>query len=213
MEIITQIRERLNLKPLPGQEAHFKMAPPMRMDDRLRYVPNEQTKISSVLILLYLHEGKLYFPLIVRPENSGVHSGQVALPGGKKDEEDEDLMATALREAWEEIGVNIHRTDVIGQLSEIYVPPSNFLIYPFIAYIDHQPDFQPSTHEVARLIAVSVDDCLAEENRKNKEITTKYMKAEVPYFDVAQVEIWGATAMILSEFSEIVKECAMNFEV
>ncbi|NJO03394.1 MAG: CoA pyrophosphatase [Bacteroidia bacterium] len=108
------LKNRLQ-RVLPGMSAHQRMAPPSRFVDKKRYIPNEKTRQGGVLILVYPHEDRWYFPLILRPENTGVHSGQVALPGGKMDEEDNDIIDTALRETEEEIGVAVARSQVLGR--------------------------------------------------------------------------------------------------
>ncbi len=205
-ELYHQLKERLH-DELPGLEAHYKMAPPQRLRDKKRYEPDEQTRIGGVLILIYPdEEGRLHFPMILRPEHTGVHSGQVALPGGKKDPEDEDVIDTALRETWEEIGVKVSRDQVIGQLSQLYIPPSNFLVYPTLAAISEKPQFNPSEYEVAELLTVDLMNFKEVNPRKEREITARYMKATVPYYDLLGQTVWGATAMILSEFLVLLNE-------
>lgn len=202
--LVTALQEKLG-QQLPGLEAHMHMAPAQRFSDKARYEPNAKTRKGGVLILLYPETESLYLPLILRPEDTGVHSGQVALPGGKQDPEDQDIIDTALRETWEEIGVKVNRSQVIGQLSPMYIPPSNFLVYPTVAAIDHLPDFVPSPHEVAQLIKLNLPDFVLNDHRKIKEIKARYMKAKVPCYEVGEYTIWGATAMILSEFLMVIK--------
>jgi 8-oxo-dGTP pyrophosphatase MutT (NUDIX family) len=199
------LQERLK-HPLPEIEAHLQMAPPQRFKEMAHYKPNAQTRESAVLILFYPKAGEIYFPLIQRPEYAGVHSGQVALPGGKKDAEDTDLTATALRETWEEIGVYVLREHVIGQLSTMYIPPSNFLVTPILAVIDFLPAFVPEAHEVVEILETDTAYFLTEDTRKQKIIQTKYMEAEVPYFDLHSRAVWGATAMILSELRWVMRD-------
>jgi 8-oxo-dGTP pyrophosphatase MutT (NUDIX family) len=196
------LRSRLE-QPLPGTEAHLKMAPIGRIKNVEIYKPNENTRVSSVLLLFYPEEGRLHFPMIVRPQNSGVHSGQIALPGGKKDEEDEDLIATALRETEEEIGVRVSRDQILGQLSHLYIPPSNFLVYPFVAAIHEKPKFIPSVHEVDELLSIDLDNFLSHHSPLEREIEARYMKAKVPCYELNGRVVWGATAMILSELQSI----------
>jgi 8-oxo-dGTP pyrophosphatase MutT (NUDIX family) len=167
------------------------------------FQPNEKTRLSAVLIAFYMKAGKLHFPLIVRPDNSGVHSGQVALPGGKKDEDDKDLITTALREMEEEMGVIVPRETVLGELSHFFIPPSNFLVYPILAYLPETPLFLPNPTEVVRVLEIEVADFLQEDKRKQKVIQASYMKGEMPYYDLQDHTVWGATAMILSELRHI----------
>ncbi|MEO1653115.1 MAG: CoA pyrophosphatase [Bacteroidota bacterium] len=204
-EVLDFIQNRLQ-SDLPGSEAHFKMAPMARVTNKSRFAPNEKTRNGGVLILLYPEGNKLYFPLILRPEDTGVHSGQVALPGGKRDEEDQDIIHTALREAWEEVGVDVQRAQVLGQLSEIYIPPSNFLVSPTIAAIKERPVFNPSIHEVAQLILVDLEEFRYNNGKQMKEVTARYMKSTVPCYELNGHTVWGATAMILSEFLSILEE-------
>ncbi len=199
------LRNRLNA-PLPGAAAHLQMAPIARIEQAHLFQPNENTRISSVMLLFYPENGRLHFPMIVRPENSGVHSGQIALPGGKKDEEDEDLIATALRETHEEIGIKIDRSQVLGQLSHLYIPPSNFLVYPVVAAIEEKPSFVPSPYEVAELLSVDLYDFLEKHPRQEREIEARYMRAKVPCYELNDKIVWGATAMILCELHSIAKE-------
>ncbi|NJL15524.1 MAG: CoA pyrophosphatase [Microscillaceae bacterium] len=203
--LISHLQQKLEA-PLPGPEAHWQMAPMQRREMAEKYQPNAQTKVSSVLLLLYPEGDRLHFPMIVRPENSGVHSGQVALPGGKKDEEDEDLIETALRETWEELGVRVLRSQVLGQLSHLYIPPSNFLVFPAIAILPEKPVFSPSVYEVAEMLTVDLHDFIDRNPRTVREITARYMRAEVPCFDLGGKVVWGATAMILSELYCILAE-------
>lgn len=187
-------------------EAHAQMAPLQRVAERFKFAPNEQTRVGGVLLLIYQDENQVFFPMIVRPEYEGVHSGQVALPGGKKDDEDKDVIETALRETWEEIGVEVSREYVLGNLSQLYIPPSNFLVTPTIASIPYKPEFRPNTVEVAELLHIDLEDFIQNDKRKSGEVVARYMKAEVPYFDLHGKIVWGATAMILSEFLQILKE-------
>jgi 8-oxo-dGTP pyrophosphatase MutT (NUDIX family) len=135
-----------------------------------------------------------------RPEYPGAHGGQISLPGGRR-EGDEPLQITALREAQEEVGLAPDAVEVMGRLSPLYTPPSNFYIYPFIAYSSARPAFQPDAKEVAELIEAPLSLLLNPAIRK-EEIWhfPNYGERHVPFFDVFGHRVWGATAMILSEF-------------
>lgn len=200
----TSLKEALQAEKL-GREAQIEMAPlpdvPQRFDlDRAR-----QARQSAVMILLYEQEDKIRFPLIVRPQYPGVHSGQVALPGGKYEEGDQDLTYTALREMNEEVGVPMEQVELIGQLSELYVPPSNFNILPVVGTISTQPDFVLEAKEVEELVIADLDVLNDASKRKQKEMTFfSGTRVNVPYFDVNGKVVWGATAMILSELATII---------
>ena len=163
---------------------------------------------SSVLILLYPGQksGSLLFALIQRPEYDGVHSGQISLPGGRFEEEDGDLTRTALRESNEEIGIQPEGVEIIGSLSELYIPPSNFMVYPFIGYTNVRPEFVPDKKEVENIIETDLADLLNDKNIKTKEIKIRNgIKITAPCYEIDGNIIWGATAMILSEFREVIR--------
>ncbi|MCU0445106.1 MAG: CoA pyrophosphatase [Microscillaceae bacterium] len=201
---LERLKQRLG-QDLPGSEAHFQMAPLARIEQAKMFQPNENTRTGGVLIMLYPKEDKIYFPLTLRSENTGVHSGQISFPGGRQDE-GEDLIDTALRETWEEIGVQVAKNQVVGSLSPFYIPPSNYLVYPTVAAIDFKPDFKPSPHEVSAMLEIDLLDFKTSNPRKVGEINAKYLRADVPYFELLGQKVWGATAMILNEFMMILNE-------
>ena len=149
------------------------------------------------------NNGNISFPLIKRQIYNGVHSGQISLPGGKKDEKDKTLWETATRELNEELGVDLSYIKKIKKLKSIYIPPSNFLVTPFIAYSKKIPDFIINKREVAELIIVKLDDLILL-NKVNKRVTNSYLNnVKVPGYKINKNFIWGATAMILKEFKHI----------
>ncbi|HAI76862.1 MAG TPA: coenzyme A pyrophosphatase [Microscillaceae bacterium] len=204
----SSFRQRLKTDPLPGVEAQKRLAPPGRFPKEGEpnpYVANDQTRFAAVLLLLYPDPTRqqLVFPLIVRTEQEGsVHSGQVAFPGGKV-EPGENPLETALRETAEEIGVKVSPEQVLGELTEIYIPPSNFMVYPFVAYVEQKPLFLPDAQEVASIFETPVAKLLSDDTRKIKPVQYKGMDLLLPYLDLDQNMVWGATAMILSEFAEV----------
>jgi hypothetical protein len=146
--------------------------------------------------------------LILRPDNEGgTHAGQIAFPGGRIDDADKDLAETALRETEEEIGVNRNSVSILGALTPLYIPVSNYMVHPYIGAVSSMPQFNLNPLEVKGLIEVSINDLVSEGNKKSVE---KYLKVkgsamQVPCYDINGQIIWGATAMIISEFVEIIR--------
>lgn len=192
------------LAPLPGRVAQYQMAPRPRAGSLPYDQAPESARHSGVLILFYpdhneLGKETIYLPLILRPTYEGVHSGQIAFPGGGWEEGDADLIATALRETDEEIGVAATAIQVLGQLSPLYVFASNHLVYPTVAWMDHKPLFRPDPHEVALVIEMPLHELLNPANLRSEQWQLRDRTAEVPFYYIQQQTIWGATAMMLSE--------------
>ena len=201
------LHQKLKL-PLPGWEGHKGMAPDFRQEELERMRDKMgQARQSAVLILLYEKDGQLTFPCIQRAAYDGIHSGQISLPGGQREESDPDFSYTALRETQEEIGVPMEQIKLLGQLSDLYIPPSNFLVKVFVGYSKIIPVFIPDPTEVDRVVEVPLNDLMISENIKRKVFyrSSDGKEKTAPYFDVAGVEIWGATAMVLGELVEIMK--------
>ena len=207
IERIKELLQEAFTKELPGKDAHVKMAPQPLDLRRFTTSFSEPPKKSGVLLLFYPDASTIYFPLIKRPQYPGAHSGQVALPGGKVEEGDPDVVFTALREAEEEIGIDAGKVEVIGSLTELYIPVSNFLVSPIVGFLDHKPTFVPEQREVARIIPTTLNHLIQPEIVKQTPISLgggKYL--ETPYFDIAGEVVWGATAMILSELIQVLKQ-------
>ena len=205
-EFSALLQHRLML-PLPGRDAQLRMAHAERKINLARYKIPQDAKWGSVLILFFEEENKIKFPLILRPEYDGVHSGQVGFPGGKFEMADENLVTTALRETSEEIGVASNDVDMLGKLTELYIPPSNFLVHPHVGKISYRPAFFPDEKEVMKVIEISLDELMDERVVSEKEIKlSNGLRIISPYFDLQGHAVWGATAMILSELKVILKE-------
>jgi len=191
-------------KPLPGQLAQKNMSPlPV---DPGRFNFSESPRRGAVLILIYPDADQAFFPLIKRPIYSGVHSGQIAFPGGKMEPEDKDISHTAVREAWEEVGVLPENVKLLGQISDLFVPASNFLVSPVIGYSERKPEFIPEIKEVDRIIETPVKQLLALDTKKQKILELGGLfKLDTPYFDISNEVVWGATAMILEEFIQVLE--------
>ncbi len=187
---------------LPGVEAHKEMSPEHRrhLPDPLEHRP---ARHGAVLLLLYEKDGEIYFPLIQRPEYNGVHGGQVSLPGGKSEEGDPDLYHTALREAEEEIGIIPLRTHFIGALSSLYIWVSHFHVHPYVSWYDSSTAFKPDGYEVEEIIEVPLSFLFDPAIRKVFTYSRNNISIEAPCFDKNGRMIWGATAMILNEFYQL----------
>lgn len=204
--IISDIKIALN-NPLPGNRAHQEMISYSRPSAEVIRAMDATPKESAVLILLYKLKDQLCFPLILRPEYDGVHSRQIGLPGGQKDKQDKDLIATAIRETYEEIGANVNHINVLGALTEIYIPPSNFLVKPVVAFYDPISEFKPDKTEVSRILTSSLNE-LIDLNIEKKEVFIRHQKNKtgVSCFIIDKEIVWGATAMILSELRNLISE-------
>ncbi len=197
---IEKLEEEL-AKPLPGIEAQQRLSPPERHNAEY---PLHNVKKSAVLILLYRINGELKTVFIKRAEYDGIHSGQVSLPGGVYENVDGNMQNTALRETQEETGLSPDNIRVIGTLTSLHIPVSNYLVYPFVGFCANEPEFHPDPVEVSYLIETSITELLKPENRKKKIMTIGDSAIEIPYFDIEGNHIWGATAMIISEFLEVI---------
>lgn len=202
-EFINNLIEALQ-STLPGTEAHRKLAPPGRELIAPDYKINSIQK-SGVLFLLFPVNDRIFTCLIKRPSSMKHHPGQIGFPGGKVEKEDIDAKATAIREAEEEVGLIPGSYSILGRLSDLYVPVSNFIIYPFIAWSNHQPRFTCEPGEVEEILLFPVQDFIESEQLHYTEIQTVTGLLQVPYYPFSGDMVWGATAMILSEFIEMAK--------
>ncbi|MBK8338733.1 MAG: CoA pyrophosphatase [Flavobacteriales bacterium] len=199
------MRSALN-EPLPGHDRFLELSGYERPEIEAALRQDPAPRESAVLVLLYPEKEALHTLLMVRQEYDGVHSGQVSFPGGRREEQDVDLQATALREFTEETGVNTVGIEVIGALSRVYIPPSRSLVTPFVAYCDALGPTHPDPHEVKALLEVPFSDVLRDNVVQHREhyIQVLGRKATIPYFDLAGHVVWGATAMMLAELRELV---------
>lgn len=157
---------------------------------------------GAVLILLYPRPGEgIHTVLIERPETGSVHSGQMAFPGGGKEMEDLDLERTALREAQEELGIQEDKARILGRLSEIYIPPSDYLVTPYLASFHGRPELRPCPVEVADHVEIPLSFFLQKDAIQKRRVRAgkKGVILEVPAFVHEERVIWGATAMMLAE--------------
>lgn len=202
-KLIQQLERRLK-EPLPGKGAHLKMSPQPVDMRRFEAVLPENHRKSGVLILFYPDGSDSFFPLIKRPEYPGFHSGQVAFPGGKMETGDKNIIQTALREAEEEVGIDRREVQLLGVLSDLYIPTSNFLVSPVIGFLEKRPDLVPEEKEVSRIIQTELQWLIKPEGVKRKVLEFgPTLKLDTPYFEIDGEMVWGATAMILSELIQI----------
>ena len=196
-----QILPHLADVSLPGEEAHSIMVPQerLRIMESLNF-ENIKPKNAGVMMLLYPKAGETHLVLIVRNSYEGVHSSQIAFPGGKFEKEDIDFKQTALRETYEEIGVPQDKIQVLKAFTHLYIPPSNFMVYPFLGICMDEIAFYPDSNEVADIIELPLATFLSESIVVDAKINTSYAKSiEVPVFKIDEHIVWGATAMMLSE--------------
>lgn len=188
--------------PLPGEEAQYAMAHVGRPGRAAP--PPADAREAAVLLLIYPRDGQAHTVFIRRSggEIRDIHKGQIGLPGGKREPYDSDLQASALREAEEEIGVPRQAVQVQCALTPLYIPVSNFLVHPFLGVTPEAPHFVAQESEVDQILEVPLAQIFRPETRGHTDIPvgSGMVLRDVPYFDVHGQVLWGATAMILSEF-------------
>lgn len=205
-ELTSFLEKRVQL-PMPGAAAHRLMTPKLADGAPVKMKHSTPPRKGGVLILLYQDGPDVYFPLIQRPQYEGIHSGQMALPGGRYEEGDEDQFFTAMRETEEEIGVPVDQIEIIGSLSEFFVAASNYLVLPAIGITRSMPTFTPEPREVDEVVPARVVDLIHPDTLKEKEIVVRNnYRLTCPYFDLENRTVWGATAMMLSELVAILRE-------
>lgn len=191
---------------LGGHKAQFIMAPTERVQFTYKKIKDSKPKKAAVLALFYPDaQNETRVLLTLRARYNGTHSSQISFPGGKKEKADENLMATAKRESQEEVGITTSKIIVFKELTEAYIPPSNFLVTPFMGVVYKMPSFSPN-EEVDTIIEVLLSDLLNDDNITVKNMSTSYMEnIDVPCFKLNDYIVWGATAMILSEIKTLLK--------
>ena len=196
---------RKNEDNLPGFQSHLKLAP-------YRATPPNFNKLivnsreAAISILLYQKGNEIMFPLIKRPVYKGKHSGQISFPGGKRELTDSDLLHTALRETEEEIGIPSKQILPLHALSKIYIPPSQFIVNPYLMFSEDSLSFKADEIEVEEILEINIKDLLDDRNLKQTKLKhNDNLVINTPYFDLNDQVVWGATAMILSEFKDLLK--------
>lgn len=198
-EILRQALQR----PLPGLEAQLAMMPRPRPGMERGIDPFHRPREGGVLILLYPRDGELTLVLTRRSEALPNHRGQISFPGGARDAEDADFVQTALREGYEELAIPKEGTEVLGLLTPLYIPPSDYRIYPVVAFRSSRPAFVPSPYEVADVLEVPVAWLLSDDSLRVEAWELRGMEVEVPFFEFHGHKVWGATAMVLAELRAV----------
>ncbi|WP_228852090.1 NUDIX hydrolase [Aegicerativicinus sediminis] len=202
-----QIPKLKNLE-LPGEDAQFKMAPPYRKDLIESYRNQiDRARLAAVLALIFPDEyGNSKLALILRKTYKGIHSNQIGFPGGKVEKDDNSLEDAALRETEEEIGVQRNCISLVRSMSEIYIPPSNYRVFPFLGIVDNCPLFVKQESEVEDMVPINLSELLDDANQLEALVMTSLdRKVKVPAYDFQGHIVWGATAMMLSELKELLK--------
>lgn len=193
---------------LPAREAHFKMAPLERIESLKNLnIDSINPKKAAVMMLFYPKKGRTHLVLIVRNSYKGVHSSQIAFPGGKYEAEDQSFEKTALRETYEEIGIHPENIEIIMPFTNLYIQPSNFMVYPFLGICKEEIVFVPDGNEVVNIIELPLNDFLNDNLIITTTMSTSYAEnIEIPAFKINEHIVWGATAMMLSELKEVLKK-------
>ena len=202
--LINNIRQKLK-QSLPGREAQLHMAPGLR---RHYKDPSVDATVACVLVLLYPKDKEWHLTLIQRmPHPKDRHSGQISFPGGRLEVDDPSLEAGALREAEEEVGVPREDIQLLGRLTELYIPVSNFLVHPFVGFLENEPTFIPQEAEVKEILEIPLSELSKDVNKKKMDMPggRNIILKNVPYYDFFGNVVWGATAMMLSEFEQVLK--------
>lgn len=199
---------------LPGEESHARMVPYGRLKSS-QYLgqANLKPRLGAVTLLLYPSKEGISSVLIKRPEYQGVHSGQMAFPGGKVEEFDGSVLAAALRETEEEIGVSAQELRPVHALTPVYIPPSNFLVYPHLVYCNYRPDFVADEREVAEIWEYPIQHLLNDDVIQVTSVQSGLgsLKLNTPYFELNGQIVWGATAVMLNEFRDILLRMNLKF--
>jgi len=204
LTFILGVEEALR-RPLPGLAAQLKMSSMRKLHRLVKLSRPEHAIKSSVLLLLYPVKQDIKIVFIQRADYPGIHAGQIGLPGGKYEPADKDLVVTALRESQEEIGIIPKEVHMIGKLTDLFIPPSRFLVTPYVGFMHVKPDFVIDKEEIAGIIEINIRDLFHEQARQIRKFTIGIgIRFRFPAYVVDGTIIWGATAMIISEFKEIV---------
>lgn len=198
---------------LPGTAAQARLSPALRFPADMPLPDADKARHSAVLLFLYPHQTTWHIALMQRSADSHIHSGQISFPGGGVEPTDTDRVHTALRETHEEFGFDTADVVVVGKLTPLYIPVSNSWVQPVVGYCTYRPTFTPDAREVAAILEIPLHEL-----SKPHTVTTALVQSgmqftvRVPCFAVQGHIIWGATAMILSEFLAVASTIAPTNE-
>ncbi len=204
--LLEEIKEKFEAHTLPGREAQLAMAHANR---NIFPEPGKDVNLAGVLVLLYPKGNAWHIVFIERASRNknDRHRGQISFPGGRFEDGDEILQNTAVREAEEEVGVNAANINILGSLTDLYIPVSNFHVFPFVGYTEETPVFTPQLSEVKDILEVPVTHFKDPEIRQKTtiRISDHLILKDVPYFNIHGTVLWGATAMMLNEFLALIE--------
>jgi 8-oxo-dGTP pyrophosphatase MutT (NUDIX family) len=206
-DFITNLQQKLS-QPLPGERGQAKMANFKRQIELAQRPMPDNHKVACVMLLLFLKNEKWHLILIQRTKNPrDKHSGQISFPGGRHEVSDGALVNVALRETTEEIGIAAEDITILGRLTDLYIPVSNFRVFPFVGRMKSEPNFVPQPGEVENILTLPITHFQNANNCKtiDMEVYGGMILKEVPYFDLHGQVLWGATAMMISEFLAVIE--------
>jgi len=199
---LQNIQAALDLESFDVLAAQQLMIPRIRRNERPPEMQGEP-RVGGVLLLLYCYQQQMHVVLTRRRDDLNAHAGQISFPGGRR-EAGETAVQTALRETYEEIGVPPADISILGELTSIYIPPSDFEVHPYVGWVHNgeRPSFTPQISEVAEIIETPLSHLMQPESRRSEPWEFRGSQVTVPFFDVDGHKVWGATAIMLSEFLE-----------
>lgn len=211
MELIADLKKRLE-ENLPAELAHARLMNYQRTSATEILAENIEVKKSAVLCLLFEEDNQWKFYLMLRNSYKGVHSAQISFPGGRKEKMDKGFKETALREAEEELGINPDDVEILGELSTMYIPPSNFLVYPFLGVSRTKQNIVPDPIEVNEVIVADLRDIIGLEtiSRSYVEVSGASNRVKVNHYTINNHIVWGATGMILAELAHILEDLGVE---